>query len=185
MQVQFAGGHRIAVETEAVVKRESIWNTRRFADRRSCRCSSCVFRSLWLVTVGSLPSALSLALRARRARIHRRDALGSGHRRRRRCCSASASTASCCSTSRIAWRLRRAQTLTSPAALAGPSSEHAARHVDDGRDVLRTDVRRLSQPAAARPAPRPQHGGLRRPDAGHGAGAAAATAAAGGRCPRC
>ena len=59
MQVQFAGGHRIAVETEAVVKSESIWNT----------VGSLivilpllyfVFRSVWLVTVGSLPSGLSL-----------------------------------------------------------------------------------------------------------------------------
>jgi len=59
MQVQFAGGHRIAVETESVVKSESIWNT----------VGSLVvilpllyfvFRSLWLVTVGSLPSGLSL-----------------------------------------------------------------------------------------------------------------------------
>jgi predicted RND superfamily exporter protein len=59
MQVQFAGGHRIAVETEAVVKRESIWNT----------VGSLiiilpllylVFRSLWLVLVGPLPSGLSL-----------------------------------------------------------------------------------------------------------------------------
>jgi predicted RND superfamily exporter protein len=59
MQVQFAGGHRIAVETEAMVKSESIWNT----------VGSLivilpllyiVFRSLWLVTVGSLPSGLSL-----------------------------------------------------------------------------------------------------------------------------
>ena len=59
--VQFAGGHRIAVETEAVVKRESILNT----------VGSLVvilpllfivFRSLWLVTVGSLPSLLSLVV---------------------------------------------------------------------------------------------------------------------------
>ena len=27
LQVEFAGGHRIAVETEAVVRRESIFNT--------------------------------------------------------------------------------------------------------------------------------------------------------------
>jgi hypothetical protein len=61
LRVQFAGGHRIAVETEAVVKRESILNT----------VGSLVvilpllfivFRSLWLVTVGSLPSLLSLVL---------------------------------------------------------------------------------------------------------------------------
>jgi predicted RND superfamily exporter protein len=59
--VQFAGGHRIAVETEAVVKRESILNT----------VGSLivilpllfiVFRSLWLVTVGALPSLLSLVV---------------------------------------------------------------------------------------------------------------------------
>jgi len=61
LRVQFAGGHRIAVETEAVVKRESILNT----------VGSLVvilpllfivFRSLWLVTVGSLPSLLSLVV---------------------------------------------------------------------------------------------------------------------------
>jgi predicted exporter len=61
MRVEFAGGHRIAVETEAMVKSESIWNT----------VGSLivilpllylVFRSLWLVTVGSLPSGLSLVL---------------------------------------------------------------------------------------------------------------------------
>lgn len=61
MRVQFAGGHRIAVETEAVIKRESILNT----------VGSLivilpllyiVFRSLWLVTVGSLPSLLSLVV---------------------------------------------------------------------------------------------------------------------------
>jgi predicted RND superfamily exporter protein len=59
VHVQFAGGHRIAVETEAVVKRESILNT----------VGSLVvilpllfivFRSVWLVTVGSLPALLSL-----------------------------------------------------------------------------------------------------------------------------
>jgi predicted RND superfamily exporter protein len=59
--VEFAGGHRIAVETEAVVKRESILNT----------VGSLVvilpllfivFRSVWLVTVGSLPSLLSLVV---------------------------------------------------------------------------------------------------------------------------
>jgi uncharacterized protein len=59
LQVEFAGGHRISVETEAVVRRESILNT----------VGSLVlilpllffaFRSLWLVVVGALPSALSL-----------------------------------------------------------------------------------------------------------------------------
>ena len=67
LQVEFAGGHRIAVETEAVVRRESILNTRRLARadpaaavprlpqrlarrasarcRRRCRCSSSSARS--------------------------------------------------------------------------------------------------------------------------------------------
>ena len=61
LRVQFAGGHRIAVETEAVIKRESVLNT----------VGSLVvilpllfivFRSAWLVTVGSLPSLLSLVV---------------------------------------------------------------------------------------------------------------------------
>jgi uncharacterized protein len=59
--VELAGGHRIAVETEAVVKRESIVNT----------IGSLVvilpllyvvFRSLWLVAIGSLPTGLSLVI---------------------------------------------------------------------------------------------------------------------------
>ena len=61
MRVAFAGGHRIAVETEAVVRRESILNT----------VGSLVvilpllyisFRSLWLMVVGPLPAAVSLLL---------------------------------------------------------------------------------------------------------------------------
>jgi predicted exporter len=59
MQVQFAGGHRIAVETEAVVKSESIWNTAG-ALIVILPLLYLVFRSFWLVTVGSLPSGLSL-----------------------------------------------------------------------------------------------------------------------------
>ena len=59
MQVQFAGGHRIAVETEAVVKSESIWNSVGSL-LVILPLLYLVFRSLWLVTVGSLPSALSL-----------------------------------------------------------------------------------------------------------------------------
>jgi predicted exporter len=59
LHVEYAGGHRIAVETEAVVKRESILNT----------VGSLVlilpvlfliFRSAWLVLVGPLPSTLAL-----------------------------------------------------------------------------------------------------------------------------
>jgi uncharacterized protein len=59
LHVEFAGGHRIAVETEAVVKRESILNT--FGSLALILpLLLIVFRSLWLVGVGPLPSALAL-----------------------------------------------------------------------------------------------------------------------------
>jgi len=61
LQVQFAGGHRIAVETEAVVKSESIMNTVGSL-ALILPLLYLVFRSLWLVTVGSLPSLLSLGI---------------------------------------------------------------------------------------------------------------------------
>jgi len=61
LQVQFAGGHRIAVETEAVVKSESIWNTVGSLGL-ILPLLFIVFRSLWLVTVGALPSLLSLVV---------------------------------------------------------------------------------------------------------------------------
>ena len=80
-----------------------------------------VFRSLWLVAVGSLPSALSLRRRARRVW----DSRVRGSRRPRRarppCCSVSASTASCCCMSRIALRSPTTTTDAVPA-IAGPSS---------------------------------------------------------------
>jgi len=61
MTVQFAGGHRIAVETEAVVKSETWWNT--FGSLIAILpLLFIVFRSLWLVTVGSLPSGLALVV---------------------------------------------------------------------------------------------------------------------------
>jgi predicted exporter len=61
MQVQFAGGHRIAVETEAVVKSETWWNT--FGSLVTILpLLWIVFRSVWLVGVGSLPSGLALVL---------------------------------------------------------------------------------------------------------------------------
>lgn len=61
MQVQFAGGHQIAVETEAVVKSETWWNT--FGSLITILpLLWIVFRSLWLVGVGSLPSGLALVL---------------------------------------------------------------------------------------------------------------------------
>jgi uncharacterized protein len=61
LRVEFAGGHRIAVETEAVVKRESIMNTVGSLVL-ILPLLFVVFRSLWLVTVGSLPSLLSLVV---------------------------------------------------------------------------------------------------------------------------
>jgi len=61
LQVDFAGGHRIAVETEAVVKSESIMNTVGSL-ALILPLLLIVFRSLWLVTVGSLPSLLSLVV---------------------------------------------------------------------------------------------------------------------------
>jgi predicted RND superfamily exporter protein len=59
MRVDFAGGHRIAVETEALVKRESIINSIGSL-AFILPFLYLVFRSLWLVAVGPLPAALSL-----------------------------------------------------------------------------------------------------------------------------
>jgi predicted RND superfamily exporter protein len=59
--VQFAGGHRIAVETEAFVRRESIENTV-VSLALILPLLYLLFRSPWLVAVGSLPSALSLVV---------------------------------------------------------------------------------------------------------------------------
>jgi uncharacterized protein len=59
LQVQFAGGHRIAVETESVIRRESILNTAGSL-ALILPLLFLVFRSPWLVLVGSIPAALSL-----------------------------------------------------------------------------------------------------------------------------
>ncbi len=59
--VEFAGGHRIAVETEAVVRRESILNTVGSL-ALILPLLFIVFRSPWLVAIGPLPSAMSLVL---------------------------------------------------------------------------------------------------------------------------
>jgi predicted RND superfamily exporter protein len=59
LRVEFAGGHRIAVETEAFVRRESIMNTVGSL-ALILPLLYLLFRSPWLVAVGSLPSALSL-----------------------------------------------------------------------------------------------------------------------------
>jgi predicted RND superfamily exporter protein len=61
LTVVFAGGHRIAVETEAFVRRESIMNTVGSL-AMILPLLFVVFRSFWLVVVGSLPSALSLVM---------------------------------------------------------------------------------------------------------------------------
>jgi predicted RND superfamily exporter protein len=59
LTVELAGGHRIAVETEALVKRESISNTVGSL-ALILPLLFVVFRSLWLVLVGPIPSAVSL-----------------------------------------------------------------------------------------------------------------------------
>jgi hypothetical protein len=57
--VEFAGGHRIAVETEAVVRRESIVNTVG-ALALILPLLFLVYRRFWLVAVGALPSGIAL-----------------------------------------------------------------------------------------------------------------------------
>ena len=61
MTVDFAGGHRIAVETESIVKHEAIMNTVGSL-ALILPLLFIVYRSLWLVLVGSLPSGLSLVV---------------------------------------------------------------------------------------------------------------------------
>ena len=61
MTVEFAGGHRVAVETEALVKRESIFNTIGSL-ALILPLLYLAYRSLWLVAVGAVPSALSLLI---------------------------------------------------------------------------------------------------------------------------
>lgn len=59
LDVQFAGGHRIAVETESVIRRESILNT--FGSLALILpLLYLAFRSTWLVLVGAIPAGLSL-----------------------------------------------------------------------------------------------------------------------------
>jgi predicted RND superfamily exporter protein len=61
LQVDFAGGHRIAIETESLVRRESIWNTAGSL-ALILPLLFLVFRSTWLVAMGPLPSIVSLLL---------------------------------------------------------------------------------------------------------------------------
>ena len=59
LRVEFAGGHRIALEAEAVVKRESIMNGVGSL-AMMLPLLFLVFRSPWLLVVGPLPSAVAL-----------------------------------------------------------------------------------------------------------------------------
>lgn len=59
MQIEFAGGHRIATETEAVVRRESILNSV-VSLALILPLLFVAFRSVWLVLVGALPAGISL-----------------------------------------------------------------------------------------------------------------------------
>jgi predicted RND superfamily exporter protein len=59
LETTFAGGHRIAIEAEAVVKRESIVNGVGSL-ALILPMLFVVFRSAWLVVIGALPSAVAL-----------------------------------------------------------------------------------------------------------------------------
>jgi predicted RND superfamily exporter protein len=59
LDVTFAGGHRIAVEAESVVKRESVINAVGSL-ALILPMLFVVFRSAWLVVIGALPSAVAL-----------------------------------------------------------------------------------------------------------------------------
>jgi predicted exporter len=61
MKIDYAGGHRIAIETEAVVRRESITNGLGSL-ALILPLLFLVFRSPWLVAIGAVPSALSLVV---------------------------------------------------------------------------------------------------------------------------
>jgi hypothetical protein len=61
LDVSFAGGHLIALDTEAVVKKESIWNSVGSL-LLILPLLYLVFRSVWLLSCGALPSLISLAV---------------------------------------------------------------------------------------------------------------------------
>ena len=61
LEVGFAGGHRIAIETEAVVRRESILNGVGSL-ALILPLLYLVFRSVWLLVCGALPSMMSLVV---------------------------------------------------------------------------------------------------------------------------
>ena len=80
LSVEFAGGHRIAVETEAIVQRESILNTVGSL-ALILPLLYLTYRSLWLVAVGAAALRPVAGHRPWRARLHRRQAVGGRHRR--------------------------------------------------------------------------------------------------------
>ena len=93
LAVTFAGGHLIALDTEALVKRESIWNSVGSL-LLILPLLYIVFRSVWLLSCGALPSLISLAIVLGLHGARPRHPLGGrdrsrGHalraRRRRRC----------------------------------------------------------------------------------------------------
>lgn len=61
MQVEFVGGYAIALETEAVVRRESIMNSVGSL-ALIVPLLFVIFRSTWLAALGAVPSAVSLAV---------------------------------------------------------------------------------------------------------------------------
>ena len=61
LDVAFAGGHRIAIETEQIVRRESITNSLGSL-ALILPLLFAVYRSAWLVAIGAIPSALALVL---------------------------------------------------------------------------------------------------------------------------
>ena len=178
MQVEFAGGHRIAVETEAVVKRESIFNSVGSL-ALILPLLFLVFRSLWLVVRRLAAVGAVARRRARRARIPGRTAVGRRHRRggdavrsrrRRRRAALRRAPAGARATASRRRHPVRASKGRATSMLLGMLTTAATFY-----GLMFVDFPSLR---AARPAHRPQHGDLRRPDARHGAGAAAAASAA-------
>ena len=186
LRVELAGGHRIAVETEAFIRRESIVNTLGSL-ALILPLLYFVFRSPWLVAVGSLPSALSLIV-----------VLGIlGFTGATLSAAATGSAAMLFGLGvdgvvllYVSHRLALARGLDPRDGRSGHRrtlEEHAARHVDDGGDLLRADVRGFSESSGAGAARRTQHGRLRTGDAlsraRHAAAPRAATSSARSCCP--
>ncbi len=173
LQVQFAGGHRIAVETESVIRRESILNTVGSL-ALILPLLFLVFRSPWLVLVGSIPSALSLVLTL--------GMLGFA--------GATLSTAATASSAMLfglgvdgVVLLYVGYTLAvragaEPAAaidgLGGPASSMLLGMWTTAATFYGLTFVDFPEPRATGRAHRPQHGALRNPDARAGAGAVAA-----------